>query len=67
MSDFSFIYNAHPSFIDNLYKKFKTDPSSIEDSWRLFFEGFEFGGNNNETANFEVASASGKINTDFGE
>jgi 2-oxoglutarate dehydrogenase E1 component len=67
MSDFSFINNAHPSFIDNLYKKFKTAPDSVDESWRLFFEGFEFGGNSNGTANFDAATASGKINTDFGE
>ncbi len=67
MSDFSFINNAHPSFIDNLYKKFKAAPDSVEESWRLFFEGFEFGGKSNGTANFEAPSASGKIKTDFGE
>ena len=45
MSDYSFIFNAHPSFIDNLYQQYKANPESVDSSWRLFFEGFEFGGN----------------------
>jgi 2-oxoglutarate dehydrogenase E1 component len=44
MSDFSFIHNAHPSFIDSVYQKYKADPTSVDASWRLFFEGFDFGG-----------------------
>ena len=47
MSDFSYVFNAHPSFIDEMFAKYKNDPSSIEDGWRVFFEGFEFG----DTAN----------------
>jgi 2-oxoglutarate dehydrogenase E1 component len=42
MSDYSFIFNAHPSFIDNLYRQFQSDPESVDAQWRLFFEGFEF-------------------------
>lgn len=55
MSDYSFIFNAHPSFIDNLYKQYKANPESVDGSWRLFFEGFEFGGNN--SINTEGSSA----------
>jgi 2-oxoglutarate dehydrogenase E1 component len=42
MSDYSFIYNAHPSFIDNIYQQYKTNPESVDSAWRLFFEGFDF-------------------------
>jgi 2-oxoglutarate dehydrogenase E1 component len=43
MKDYSHIFNAHPQYIDSLYKSFQQDPSSVEQGWRLFFEGFEFG------------------------
>ncbi len=42
MKDYSYVFNAHPSFIDSMYKKYKADPSSVEDGWRSFFQGFEF-------------------------
>ncbi len=47
MTDYSFVFNAHPSFIENMYKNFKVDPSSVEEGWRTFFEGFEFAQNGN--------------------
>ncbi len=50
MSDFSFISNAHPSFIEGLYKQFQQDPNSVESSWRQFFTGFDFALNANGTA-----------------
>ncbi len=43
MKDYSHIFNAHPQYIDSLYKSFQQDPSSVDQGWRLFFEGFEFG------------------------
>ncbi len=42
MSDFSFISNAHPAFIDALYEQYHQDPEMVEASWRLFFKGFDF-------------------------
>jgi 2-oxoglutarate dehydrogenase E1 component len=45
MRDYSFIYNAHPSYIDNIYQQYKTNPESIDSAWRLFFEGFDFSEN----------------------
>ena len=42
MSDFSFISNAHPAFIDSLYEQYHQDPEMVEASWRLFFKGFDF-------------------------
>jgi 2-oxoglutarate dehydrogenase E1 component len=29
--------------IEEMYRKFKSDPSSVDPSWRYFFEGVEFG------------------------
>ncbi|NNE27032.1 MAG: 2-oxoglutarate dehydrogenase E1 component [Saprospiraceae bacterium] len=44
MKDYSYVFNAHPSFIDSIYAKYAEDPHSVEEGWRVFFEGFEFGG-----------------------
>ncbi len=46
MKDYSYVFNAHPSFIDNMYSKFVENPSSVEDGWRSFFEGYEFNNKN---------------------
>jgi len=42
MSDYSYVFNAHPSFVDSIYQKYLDSPESIEDGWRTFFQGFEF-------------------------
>lgn len=51
MNDYSYVFNAHPSFIESMYKKFQEDPASVEDGWRSFFEGFEFATNANGNGN----------------
>ncbi|MDX1627120.1 MAG: 2-oxoglutarate dehydrogenase E1 component [Fulvivirga sp.] len=42
MDRYSYISNADVSYIDDLYQSFKKDPSSVDESWQKFFEGFEF-------------------------
>jgi len=42
MKDYSYVFNAHPGYIESMYKNFQQDPSSVDDGWRLFFDGFEF-------------------------
>ena len=42
MDKFSYIGNADVGQIDALYKQFLENPSSVEDSWKEFFGGFEF-------------------------
>lgn len=44
MKDYSYIFNATPSFIDTMYAQYLSDPNSVEPGWRTFFEGFEFSG-----------------------
>ncbi len=56
MKDYSHVFNAHPQYIDSLYKAYRSDPGSVDEGWRLFFEGFEFGQNGNGHA----VSASGE-------
>ena len=42
MKDYSYVFNAHPSYIEAIYQKYKSNPETVEDGWRSFFEGFEF-------------------------
>jgi len=42
MDKYSYISNAHGSYIDELYTSYRNDPSSVDESWQKFFEGFEF-------------------------
>lgn len=42
MDRYSYISNAHSKYLDELYESYKEDPSSVDDSWQKFFEGFEF-------------------------
>ena len=43
MDKYSYIANAHGNYLDELFKAYKDNPESIDESWKKFFEGFEFG------------------------
>ena len=51
MSDYSFISNAHPGYIEEMYQKYKTDPESVDGGWATFFKGFEFASGANGGSN----------------
>jgi 2-oxoglutarate dehydrogenase E1 component len=40
--DFANISNA--DYVDDLYRKYLADPTSVSDDWRIFFAGFELAG-----------------------
>lgn len=42
MKDYSYVFNAHPTFIDKMYEKYASDADSVEEGWKVFFQGFEF-------------------------
>lgn len=42
MRDYSYVNNAHPGFIESLYKQYLHDPNSVEEGWRVFFQGFDY-------------------------
>ena len=46
MDQYSYISNAHPAFIEALYKDYKKGDSKIDLEWKKFFDGFEFAMNN---------------------
>ncbi len=42
MDNYSYLGNADPSAIEDLYQQFRSEPDALEDGWRKFFEGFDF-------------------------
>jgi len=42
MDKYSFLNNTDPEFIEQLYQDYLKDPDQVEESWKQFFEGFEF-------------------------
>ena len=42
MDNFSFLGNGDIGNFDHLFEQFRQDPESVDESWRRFFEGFEF-------------------------
>jgi len=57
MNDYSFIANAHPSFIEAMYERYLQDPRQVEESWRAFFKGFDFAESNGNGAAEATAKA----------
>ena len=49
MDKYDFINNTNPEVIDELYKKYKSNPEELEEGWRKFFMGFDFGQNQYKT------------------
>lgn len=57
--DYSFISNAHPAYIEGLYKQYTEDPESVADGWKEFFAGFDYAmQNGTEEGDSTVKSAS---------
>ena len=48
MDNFSFLSNGDVTAFEDLYKKYKQDPASVDTGWARFFEGFDF-----QKANYE--------------
>ncbi|WP_226390783.1 2-oxoglutarate dehydrogenase E1 component [Penaeicola halotolerans] len=42
MDKYSYISNAHGAYIDELYKSYKADAGSVDETWQKFFDGFDF-------------------------
>lgn len=42
MKDFSFVTNAHPSFIEGLYQDYLQQPETVDSEYKKFFEGFDY-------------------------
>lgn len=68
MDNYSYIANSDGAYIEELYNSYKQDPSSIDEGWRKFFEGFEFSQKyplNGHTADAaEISGGTGKVDAD---
>lgn len=42
MAKQTYLSNADPSVIEELFRQYKNDPESVDESWAKFFDGFEF-------------------------
>lgn len=42
MKDYSFVTSAHPGYVEELYKDFVKDPSSVDPEFKKFFEGYDY-------------------------
>jgi 2-oxoglutarate dehydrogenase E1 component len=42
MDKFSYLNTIDPEMLEELYQQFLKDPKFVDESWRMFFEGFEF-------------------------
>ena len=42
MKDTSAVFNAHPQYIESLYRSWLANPESVESDWAAFFKGFDF-------------------------
>jgi len=42
MKDFSAVFNADPGYIDQLYQQYLSNKETLDDSWKAFFNGFDF-------------------------
>ena len=42
MDKYTYLANATPEYLENLYRDFKSKPDSVDPEFRKFFEGFDF-------------------------
>ena len=47
MDNYSFLNAAHTAYFAELYDQYLQHPDNVEPSWRAFFQGFDFGLENN--------------------
>jgi len=61
MDKFSYLSNVDTVSVEEMYRKYREDPLSVEHSWRKFFEGFEFA----RTTFGDVSVASEQVEKEF--
>lgn len=45
----TYLNNANPLYVEDLFKKYQKDPLSVDEKWRIFFEGYELAKENSLT------------------
>ena len=64
MKDFSFVTHSHPSYIENLYRDYLSDPQQVDPEYIKFFQGFDYA--SNQTAQAGIGSVSPGQAVDLG-
>ncbi|MDA8792744.1 2-oxoglutarate dehydrogenase E1 component [Bacteriovoracaceae bacterium] len=60
--DHNFLSASNKSYIEGLYQTFLEDPMSLDDTWKSFFQGFEYGNSDgSETGEIDA----NKMNKEF--
>lgn len=68
MEDFSYLNNAHPSYIEALYQEYLKNPEAGDPEWKKFFEGFDYAFGKNggaATASSSSTTDADKLNKEF--
>ncbi|MBS9773849.1 MAG: 2-oxoglutarate dehydrogenase E1 component [Tenacibaculum sp.] len=60
MDKFSFLNAMHASFVEDLYEQYKENPNAVEQTWRNFFQGYEF-------ANKDYSETEGEVSVEIPE
>ena len=55
MDKYSFLNAAHTAYFAEMYEKYLQEPDSVEASLRAFFQGFDFGVENNQNGELQFA------------
>ncbi len=59
---YSYLSNAHPAYIEDLYQKYQQAAETVPAGWREFFQGFDFA-QQNGLENGEIAATSSPAQT----
>lgn len=61
MDNYSYLSNAHPDAIEDLYNTYLNNPDALEHGWKKFFEGFEFARTNFDDGGAVPENIAGEI------
>ncbi len=66
MSAENYIANAHPAYIESVYNTYQQDATAVDESWKKFFEGFEFAlKNSNGNGHAETSTTSTELDKEL--
>src|SRR6056300_1418080 len=65
MDNYSFLNAAHTAHFAALYDQYLQQPDSVEPSWRAFFQGFDFGMENNGSVEAETIEIPEDLQNEF--
>ncbi|MGB0828372.1 MAG: 2-oxoglutarate dehydrogenase E1 component [Flavobacteriaceae bacterium] len=65
MDNYSFLNAAHTAHFAALYDQYLQQPDSVEPSWRAFFQGFDFGVEQNGSAATETTEIPEHLQNEF--